>query len=53
MSDIIYRSTVGTGGFIATLGLQEVNAVISIMVGLATFGYMVLSIIKIVKGFKK
>lgn len=53
MEDIIYRSTVGTGGFIATLGLQEINTFISILVGLATFGYMVLSIMKILKGFKK
>jgi hypothetical protein len=53
MEDIIYRSTIGTGGFIATLGLQEINTIISIMVGLATFGYMVLSIMKILKGLKK
>jgi uncharacterized membrane-anchored protein len=53
MQDIIYKSTIGTGGFIATLGLQEINAVVSLLVGLATLGYMVSSIIKIWKGFGK
>jgi hypothetical protein len=53
MEEVIYRSTIGTGGFIATLGLQEINAFVSLLVGLATLGYMTVSIIKILKGFKK
>lgn len=46
MDDIITRSTIGTGGFFATLGLSNINEIVSIAVGLATFVYMVVSIIK-------
>ena len=53
MEEIFTKSFIGTGGFLATLGLQEINAVVSLLVGLATLGYMVSSIIKIWKGFGK
>ena len=49
MQDVISRTTLGTGGFLATVGLQQINAVISLFVGIATLTYMVLSIYKIVK----
>lgn len=52
MDDIMYRSAFGTGGFLATIGLQEVNAFVSLLVGLATLCYMTVSIIKILKGLK-
>jgi len=48
-TDIISRSTLGTGGFLATIGLQEINAVVSLFVGLATLIYMGLSIYRILK----
>lgn len=46
MDEIIHRATFGTSGFLATVGLQEINSIVSLLVGLATFGYMVLCIIK-------
>lgn len=46
MEEIITRSSIGTGGFLATLGLSEFNELISIAVGLATLIYMVISIYK-------
>ena len=49
MEDIIYRSTIGTGGFFATLGLAEFNEVISAAVGIATLIYMGISIYKTTK----
>lgn len=49
MEDIITRSSIGTGGFLATLGLSSINEIVSIAVGLATFCYMVVSIIKSLK----
>ena len=53
MEEIFTKSFIGTGGFLATLGLQEINAFVSLLVGLATLGYMVSSIIKIWKGMNK
>lgn len=53
MEDIVYKTAFGTGGFLATIGLQEVNTFVSILVGLATLCYMTVSIIKVIKGFKK
>ena len=49
MEDVISRTTLGTGGFLATIGLQNINSVVSLLVGVATLTYMVLSIYKIFK----
>ncbi len=53
MEDIIYRSAIGTGGFIATLELSPVNEVLGFCVGLATFIYMSASAIKVIKELRK
>ena len=53
MEDIIYRSAIGTGGFIATLELSPVNEVLGFCVGLATFVYMAASAIKVIKELRK
>jgi len=53
MEDIIYRSAIGTGGFIATLELSPVNEVLGFCVGLATFLYMSASSIKVIKELRK
>jgi len=52
MQDIIYRSTIGTGGFIATIELAPVNEVLGFAVGLSTFIYMSVSAIKVIKELK-
>ena len=49
MQDVISRTTLGTGGLQASVGLQQINAVISLFVGIATLAYMILSIYKIIK----
>jgi len=49
MSDIIYRSTIGTGGLIATIELTPVNEVLGFCIGIATFLYMSGSAIKVIK----
>ena len=53
MEDIITKSFVGTSGFFATLGLAPINEIVSLAVGLATLGYMIVSIIKITKGLNE
>ena len=53
MNDIIYRSTIGTGGFIATIELSPVNELLGFLVGLATFLYMSASAIKVIKELRK
>ena len=53
MNDIVYRSTIGTGGFIATIELSPVNELLGFLVGLATFIYMATSAIKVIKELKK
>ena len=53
MDEVIVKSLVGTGGFFATLGLAPISEVVSLMVGVATLVYMVVSIIKITKGLIK
>ena len=53
MEEIIYRSAIGTGGFIATLELSPVNEVLGFCVGLATFIYMSASAIKVIKELRK
>jgi hypothetical protein len=49
MNDIIYKSTIGTSGFIATIELGNYNEILGMLVGLATLVYMVASAIKIIK----
>ena len=49
MEEIISRASLGTGGFLATIGLADVNALLSLFVGIATLTYMILSIYKIIK----
>jgi hypothetical protein len=53
MEDIIYRSAIGTGGFIATIELSPVNEVLGFCVGLATFLYMSASAIKVINELRK
>ena len=53
MEDIIYKSTIGTGGFIATIELAPINEVLGFCVGLATFIYMAASAIKVIKELTK
>jgi|TARA_X000001382_G_scaffold5148_1_gene4433 hypothetical protein len=53
MQDIIYKSTIGTGGFIATIELSPVNEVLGFCVGLATFLYMSASAIKVINELRK
>ena len=50
MNEVITKSLVGTGGSFATFSLTPISEVVSLMVGLATLVYMVVSIIKITKG---
>ena len=52
MEDIIYRSTIGTGGFIATIELGQVNELLGLVVGLATLVYMTASAVKVIKELK-
>ena len=49
MQDIIYKSTIGTGGFIASIELSNINELSGTIAGLATFVYMTLAAIKIIK----
>jgi hypothetical protein len=49
MTDIIFKSTVGTGGLIATIELSNINEVLGIAVGFATLAYMTASTIKVIK----
>tara|TARA_R110002050_G_C8824687_1_gene504693 strand:+ start:872 stop:1039 length:168 start_codon:yes stop_codon:yes gene_type:complete len=53
MNDIIYRSTIGTGGFIATVELSPVNELLGFCVGLATFIYMTASAVKVINDLLK
>jgi hypothetical protein len=47
--DIVYKSTIGTGGFIATIELGHVNEFLGLVVGLATLVYMTASAVKVIK----
>jgi hypothetical protein len=49
MHDIIYKSTIGTGGFIATIELGNINELLGLIVGLATLVYMTASAVKVIK----
>jgi hypothetical protein len=48
MQDILYKSTIGTGGFIATLELGYSNP-LGMAVGFATLIYMTASAVKVIK----
>jgi len=52
MNDIIYKSTIGTGGFIATIELGQINELLGLVVGLATLVYMTASAVKVIKELK-
>tara|TARA_B100001093_G_scaffold501042_1_gene552229 strand:+ start:481 stop:648 length:168 start_codon:yes stop_codon:yes gene_type:complete len=52
MQEVVTRGSIGVSGFFATLGLQQVHLAISIMVGLATLTFMVLSVIKVSRELK-
>lgn len=49
MHDIIYKSTIGTGGFIASIELGNINELSGTLAGLATFVYMTFAAIKLIK----
>jgi len=53
MNDIIYKSTIGTGGFIATIELAPINEALGFCVGLATFIYMIASAMKVIRELRK
>ena len=53
MTDTIYKSTIGTGGSIATIELSGINEILGIVVGLATLVYMTASAVKTVRDLKK
>jgi len=53
MNDIIYKSTIGTGGFIATIELAPINEVLGMIVGLSTLVYMTASAIKVIRELRK
>jgi len=49
MTDIVCKSTIGTGGFIATIELGHINELLGLVVGFATLVYMTASAIKVIK----
>ena len=53
MTNTIYKSTIGTGGSIATIELNGINEILGIVVGLATLVYMTASAIKAIRDLKK
>ncbi len=50
--DTMLRGTVGSTGFFACLGLQSINGVVSLVVGIMTFVFLGLSIYKLIKELK-
>lgn len=52
VDDFMFRTSIGTGGLFATIGLESINEIVSIAVGCATFVYMVCSIVKLIKNWK-
>ena len=52
MDDIIYKSTIGTWGFIATIELGHINDFLGLAVGLATLVYMTASAVKVIRDIK-
>lgn len=53
MEDMLYRSFVGTSGFLATIGLTPINEILGFCVGMATLVYMTASAIKVIKELRK
>ena len=50
--ETMLRGTVGSTGFFACIGLQSVNTVVSLVVGVMTFIFLGLSIYKLLKDLK-
>ena len=50
--ETMLRGTVGSTGFFACIGLQSVNSVVSLVVGVATLVFLGLSISKLIKELK-
>ena len=48
----VIRGTIGSTGFFACIGLQSVNSVVSLVVGVMTFVFLGLSIYKLLKDLK-
>jgi hypothetical protein len=53
MEELTTRVMFGSAGFFACLGLQEINQVVSLVVGCATMVFLALSIIKLLKEFNE
>ncbi len=49
MEEAFSRSVFGTGGFLASVGLADINGFMSLLVGLTTLCYMSFSIYKLWK----
>ncbi len=49
MEEAIYRSSIGVSGFFASIGLQDLNLLLSVLVGATTLVFMIVSIIKVLK----
>jgi|TARA_R100000149_G_C5768184_1_gene69831 hypothetical protein len=50
--ETMLRGTVGSTGFFACMGLQSVNTIVSLVVGVMTFIFLGLSIYKLLKDLK-
>ena len=50
--ETMLRGTVGSTGFFACMGLQSVNTVVSLVVGVMPFIFLGLSIYKLLKDLK-
>ena len=50
--ETMLRGTVGSTGFFACMGLQSVNTVVSLVVGVMTFIFLGLSIYKLLMDLK-
>ena len=50
--DTMLRGTGGSTGFFACLGLQSINGVVSLVVGIMTFIFLALSIYKLLRELK-
>lgn len=49
MEEAFTRSLFGTSGFLATVGLADINGIVSLLVGIVTLFYMGYSIYKLHK----
>jgi ABC-type multidrug transport system permease subunit len=49
MSDIIEKTSIGTLGFFSSVGIAEVNAILSALVAIMTIVYLGVSIYKKIK----